>query len=153
MCLQKMSESEVEQISENDARELFERVRWGGCIVCPYCKSKSVTQLKSLASHDGILCNTCKKEFSVFDGTVLQGMHLTYRQWVRAFHLVCSNKKTFNIREVRQQMRKEFGVNSFSKILHIIVLVRSAIKNNTLKRKINDETTTNTILLSEENTD
>ena len=80
---------DVGRLTEDEARAILEEIRWPEGPVCPHCQSKAVTriQAKSKKVRDGLFqCNSCRKQFTVILGTVMQGSHITLRQWVQAFY-------------------------------------------------------------------
>jgi transposase-like protein len=94
--LKDMASIDVGRLTENEAREIFEKIRWPNGIACPHCGSIRVKRIeaKSEKVRDGVIqCNDCKGQFTVTVGTIMEGSHITLRQWVQAFIAMSSSKK------------------------------------------------------------
>lgn len=53
---------------EKVCREYYEKLRWGGCPVCPHCNRSNPYSLKSRKYRCS--SKTCKKDFSIKTGTI-----------------------------------------------------------------------------------
>ena len=92
--LDDMAAIDVGRLTEDEARTILENIRWPNGPVCPHCGSVNATriQAKSDKVRDGVLqCNDCRGQFTVTVGTVMQGSHITLRQWVQAFYSMCAH--------------------------------------------------------------
>jgi len=109
--LSEMAAIDVGRLTEDEARAILEEIRWPEGPVCPHCKSNAVTriQAKSKKVRDGLFqCNSCRKQFTAILGTVMQGSHITLRQWVQAFYSMCSHKKGVSA----LQLQRNLGLHS-----------------------------------------
>lgn len=96
-----MSLSKFTKLSEEEARELLESLRWPDGAICPHCKSNKCTKLgaipktnKKKKRRPGVYkCKTCRKQFTITIGTIFEGTKIPLNTWVVAFSLVCSAKK------------------------------------------------------------
>jgi transposase-like protein len=85
----------VAALSEEEARETLERIRWPKGPVCPHCGSiENLTRLHGAAHRAGLfLCNNCCRQFTVTLGTIFHGSHIPLRKWLMAFALLRSAKQ------------------------------------------------------------
>jgi len=132
--LSEMSSIDVARMTEDEARSILEGIRWGKEPICPHCGSFNVTRLKSdmkKSTRDGVLqCNesACRKQFSVSVGTIMEDSHITLRQWVQAFNLMCASKKGISA----LQLQRELGLGSYRSAWHLAHRIREAMKSEPL---------------------
>lgn len=107
------------------------RIAWPEGPVCPHCQEKNVTRLepKSKSVRDGVFqCNVCRGQFSVLLGTIMQGSHITLRQWVQAFHSMCSHKKGVSA----LQLQRNLGLKTYKSAWHLAHRIRLAMRQGPL---------------------
>ena len=79
--------------SEEKARDFLEKRRWpDGRIICPYCGAKNAYRngdCKTYKCKD----RTCKRDFSVTVGTLMENTKLPLAKWFGAIWLVTNHKK------------------------------------------------------------
>lgn len=130
--LKDMAAIDVARLTEDEARAILERIRWPRGPVCPHCESRNATRIhaKSLKVRDGLLqCNGCRKQFTVTLGTVMERSHITLRQWVQAFHSMCSHKKGVSA----LQLQRNLGLKSYKSAWHLAHRIRYAMREQPLK--------------------
>ena len=133
--LSDMAAIDVGRLTEDEARAILEAIRWPEGPVCPHCGAKEVSriQAKSEKVRDGLFqCNGCRKQFTVILGTVMQGSHITLRQWVQAFHSMCSHKKGVSA----LQLQRNLGLHSYQSAWFLAHRIRLAMKANPLASKL-----------------
>lgn len=92
---------------EKSARNYLENIMWSGKPVCPYCDNTQITTLK----REGVYrCKSCKCDFTVRVGTVMQKSRIPLRKWVYAMYLVCTARKGIS----SLQLSKEIGITQKS---------------------------------------
>src|SRR5690349_20211595 len=104
-----MKFDQVSQLTEDEARQYLEKIRWPEGAVCPHCGSKEVTKLAGKASRPGVFkCKTkgCRKQFTVTIKSIFEKSHVSIRHWVMAFSLMVSSKKGISA----HQMHRMLGV-------------------------------------------
>ena len=104
-----MNLSQLAVLTEDQAREYFEGIRWADGVTCPHGRSKEVTKLQGKATRPGVYkCRVkgCRKQFTVTVGTIMERSHVSMKHWLMAFHLLCSSKKGFSA----LQLQRELGV-------------------------------------------
>ena len=80
------------RLTDNQARQYLEHLRWPNGAVCPRCKKQEAVAVSG--GRDGLYnCRRCRRQFTVTVGTIFEGSHIPLSKWVQAFHLVCSSKK------------------------------------------------------------
>jgi transposase-like protein len=133
--IREMSYIDVCRLTEDEARKILEDIRWEGKITCPHCGSNKVVriQAKSIKVRDGVIrCNDCEKQFTVTVGTVMQGSHITLRQWVQAFYSMCSHKKGVSA----LQLQRNLGLGSYRSAWHLAHRIRFAMKADPLASRL-----------------
>jgi len=133
--LSDMAAIDVARLTEDEARTILEVIRWPEGPVCPHCGSKTVTriQAKSKKVRDGLFqCNGCREQFTVTLGTVMQSSHITLRQWVQAFHSMCSHKKGVSA----LQLQRNLGLHSYQSAWFLAHRIRLAMKADPLASKL-----------------
>jgi len=125
--LSKMAAIDVGRLTEDQARDILEKIRWPEGIECPHCKSKNVVRIngKSENVRDGLLrCKDCRKQFTVTVGTIMHRSHITLRQWIQAFYSMCSHKKGVS----SLQLQRNLGLHSYRSAWHLTHRIRLAMK-------------------------
>ncbi|MCG2684867.1 MAG: IS1595 family transposase [Planctomycetales bacterium] len=134
--LSDMAAIDVGRLTESDARAILEAIRWPDGPICPHCGSKGVTRLqaKSRKIRDGVIqCNGCRGQFTVTIGTVMERSHITLRQWVQAFHSICSHKKGVSA----LQLQRNLGLHTYRAAWFLAHRIRLAMKLDPLASKLN----------------
>ena len=127
-----MNLSQVSKLTEDQARETLERIRWAHGVVCPHCgRVDGHTKLQGKAHRPGVWkCNNgCGKQFTVTVGTVMEGSHLPIRIWLMAFSILCSAKKGVSA----LQLQRQLGLGSYRSAWHLCHRIRFAMSRNPLK--------------------
>ena len=130
---------EIGSLTEQQARAQLEKIRWPDGPMCPFCQSKSVTKLGGEAAKRGVYkCKTkeCRKQFTVFKGSIFEDSHLTCKMWLMACHLMCSSKKGFSA----NQMSRELGITVKS-AWFMVHRIREAMKQAPLANMLGDKNT------------
>ncbi len=129
--LAEMAAIDVARLTEEEAREKLEKIRWPKGPVCPHCESKNVTRIegKSKKIRDGVIqCNECRGQFTVTVGTIMHRSHITLRQWVQAFHSMCAHKKGVSA----LQLKRDLGLHSYQAAWHLAHRIRFAMREEPL---------------------
>jgi len=93
------------RMSEDEAREFLERVRWPDGPVCPHCQSKEAMALTGKSCRPGLKkCKKCRKQFTVTVGTIFHRSHIPLRDWVYAFARVCASKKGVSALQLQREL-------------------------------------------------
>jgi transposase-like protein len=131
--ISQMSAIDVGRLTEDEARGILEHIRWPKGIKCPHCESINIVKIEGKAKkvRDGLLrCKDCRKQFTVTVGTIMQGSHITLRQWVQAFHSMCSHKKGVSA----SQLQRNLGLGSYRSAWHLTHRIRLAMKEDPLAK-------------------
>ena len=133
--LSDMAAIDVGRLTEQEARTILEAIRWPNSPVCPHCGGAAVTRLqaKSKKERDGVIqCNGSRKQFTVTVGTVMERSHITLRQWVQAFHSMCSHKKGVSA----LQLQRNLGLHTYRAAWFLAHRIRLAMKADPLASKL-----------------
>lgn len=134
--LKDMAAIDAARLTEDEARTILENIRWPDGPACPHCESKDATRIiaKSEKIRDGLFqCNACRQQFTVTVGTVMHRSHITLRQWVQAFHSMCSHKKGVSA----LQLQRNLGLRSYKSAWHLAHRVRFAMRVMPLRAILN----------------
>jgi transposase-like protein len=115
---------QLAEMTEAQAREFLEEVRWHDQPTCPHCGGTEVYQLKGSATRPGVRkCSACRKQFTVTVGTVMHRSHIPLRKWVIAFHLMSCSKKGISA----LQLQKVLGIKNYKNAWHLAHRIRLAM--------------------------
>jgi len=126
---------EIAQLTENQAREYLESIRWDDGAICPHCDSKEVTKLCGKSTRLGVhKCKNkdCRKQFTVTVGTIFEGSHIPLKKWLLAYHLMCSSKKGISA----LQLQRNLELGSYQTAWHMAHRIRFAMGKEPLKSKL-----------------
>lgn len=129
--LKDMAAIDVGRLTEDEARAILEGIRWPNGPICPHCQSSNSTRIQGKAKkvRDGLIqCNKCRGQFTVTVRTVMHRSHITLRQWVQAFHAMCSHKKGVSA----LQLQRNLGLKSYKAAWHLAHRIRFAMKEEPL---------------------
>lgn len=75
---------------ENVCIAYYEKLRWNGKPVCPFCKSE-----KPYRTKRGFKCSNsdCRKHFTVKVGSIFENSKINFRTWYAAIYLCTAHKK------------------------------------------------------------
>lgn len=97
---------EIASLTEDQAREYLERIRWPNGPGCPRCGDMAVTKLQGKSTRSGVYkCKGCRKPFTVTVGTIFEGSHIKLKKWLLAFHLICSSKKGISALQLQRMLQ------------------------------------------------
>jgi len=125
-----MTLAEATKLTEEGARTYLEGIRWPDGPVCPHCGELDNAVRMNGAVHRAALlqCRGCRKQFSVTVGTIMERSHITPRQWVIAFHMMCASKKGVSA----LQLQRMLGLGSYKSAWHMAHRIRLAMKEEPL---------------------
>ena len=95
-------------MTEMEAREYLEKLRWPDGVVCPRCGGCDPYKLKPKAGsrkpvREGVYkCRECRKQLTVTVGTIFEGSHVHIVKWLMAFHLACVSKKGISAHQIHR---------------------------------------------------
>ena len=97
---------QLRNLTEDEAREILESIRWPDGIVCPKCGSdKGAYELHGKAHRPGVYkCKACRKQFTATVGTVMERSHIKIADWLMAFYLICSSKKGISAHQLHRTL-------------------------------------------------
>ncbi len=116
----------VPELTEDQARAHFEKLRWPHGPACVHCGSIKVTRLEGrIGPAAGVLqCNDCREQFTVTVGTVLEDSHIPLAKWVKGFHYMAASKKGISA----LQLQRNLGLGSYRTAWHMAHRIRYAMK-------------------------
>jgi len=115
------------KMTEKQARRYLEKVRWPNGPVCPHCgNGKKAYTLKGKSTRPGVyICASCRKQFTVTIGTVMEDTHLPLSTWLMGFSLMCSAKKGISA----LQLQRDLGIGSYKSAWRMLKQIRKATSN------------------------
>jgi transposase-like protein len=124
-----MNLTDVSKLTEEEARETFERIRWPDGPVCPHCGSVEAVKLQGKSTRPGLYkCHGCKEQFTATINTILEDSHLPIRTWLMAFAILCSSKKGVSA----LQLQRQLGLGSYRSAWHMAHRIRHAMSKEPL---------------------
>lgn len=97
---------------EGAARSWFEAARWPKGPICPRCKSEKHYATKKVGVYR-CGASTCRKDFTVMTGSVMERSHAKLTQWAVAFHLAASSKKGFSAHQLHRELGCQYNTAWF----------------------------------------
>jgi len=125
-----MNLSDLSKLTEDQSREMLERIRWPNGPICAHCGCMdNITAIKSTKRPGLYRCADCKMQFTVRVNTVMHDSHLPVRLWLMTFSIMCSAKKGVSA----LQLQRQLGLGSYKTAWHLCHRVRHAMKQEPLK--------------------
>lgn len=87
--------------SDESCREYLEALRWPDKVTCPRCDSDKISRVYDRKVFD---CDSCRYQFSVLVGTVLQDTKLPLPTWFATVYLMCESKKGISANQINRMM-------------------------------------------------
>lgn len=97
---------------EEAARQWFEAARWPSGPICPKCGSAKHYATKKLGRYR-CAAPTCRKDFTVMTGSVMERSHAKFTDWAVAFHLAASSKKGFSAHQLHRELGCQYNTAWF----------------------------------------
>lgn len=90
----------------NKAREHLESLHWPNGPVCPRCGETSrVKRLEGKSTRPGVvMCNPCRKPFTVTVGTVFEDSKIGLNKWLLGFRLMAGSKKGISAHQLHRSL-------------------------------------------------
>ena len=107
---------------ERSARVYLEKQRWNKQPMCPFCNSDRIQIRYVEGLHR---CLSCKKDFTVRTGTILERSHIPLNKWIFAMYLIVTARKGIS----SLQISKELGITQKS-AWYILQRLRESCDNN-----------------------
>lgn len=102
-----MKPADLCRMTEDEAREYLEKLRWPEGPICPHCGSVRAMALTGKACRPGLRkCGDCRKQYMVTVGSIFERSHIPLRHWVYAFARMCASKKGVSA----HQLHRELGI-------------------------------------------
>jgi transposase-like protein len=101
---------QLRNLTEDEARETLEAIRWSDGAVCPHCNSTEAYKLipkgetKTMVRPGVYKCKACRKQFTVTVGTIFADSHIKITNWLIAIYLMCSSKKGMSAHQLHRTL-------------------------------------------------
>src|SRR5258706_12802536 len=91
---------------QNDeaARNLIEAIRWPLGPICGHCGETERKYATKRAGRWRCGNPSCRKDYSVTTGTVMESSHIPLHKWMAAFYLESSSKKGFSAHQLHRAL-------------------------------------------------
>lgn len=126
-----MNLSQISKLTEDEAREMLERIRWPEGPVCPHCGcTEGHTKFNGKKHRKGVYKCTagCKEQFTVTVNSVMESSHIPIRTWLMAFAIMCASKKGVSA----LQLQRQLGLGSYKSAWHMAHRIRHAMSQEPL---------------------
>lgn len=122
----------VSCLTEAQAREFVENIRWPNGPVCPHCLSvNNSMKLAGRSSRPGLYkCRNpnCRKQFTVTIGTLFEHSHIPLRTWLAGFALLCARQSGISA----LQLQRDLGLVSYHSAWRMAHRLRHAMRREPL---------------------
>jgi transposase-like protein len=98
---------------EAAAREWFEEILWPNGRICPACGGTESTPKASIPGRYRCKTKTCRRDFTVTVGTVMERSHCKMTQWAVAFTMAGASKKGFSAHQLHRHLGCEYNTAWF----------------------------------------
>jgi len=99
---------------EAAARAWFEEILWPNGPKCPHCGTENnATPKANVPGRFRCKTKTCRKDFTVTVGTVMERSHAKLTQWAVAFTMAAASKKGFSAHQLHRQLGCEYNTAWF----------------------------------------
>jgi len=90
----------------NAARQHLEALHWPNGPVCPRCGEEArVKRLEGKSTRPGVvMCNPCRKPFSVTVGTIFEDSKIPLNKWLMGFRLMAGSKKGISAHQLHRSL-------------------------------------------------
>lgn len=123
----------LKRLTEEQARELLEGLRWPNGPVCPHCGNadkERIWKLEGKATRAGVhKCKECRQQFTVTVGTVMERSKVALRDWVYVFAAICASKKGISAHQISRELGCQYKTAWF--MCH---RVRLAMRSDDMKK-------------------
>lgn len=99
------------EMTEEQARETVEALRWSNGIICPKCgsdkgayKMESKPESKNKIRPGVHKCKACRKTFTVTMGTIFEDSHIPLKKWLLAIYLMNASKKGISAHQLHRML-------------------------------------------------
>ena len=95
---------QILRMTEQEAREFLEDLRWPNGSVCPHCGNTGDNYRLTGKSHRAGLykCKVCRKQYTVTTNTIMHRSHLPLIKWIAAFYMMVSSKKGISAHQIHR---------------------------------------------------
>jgi transposase-like protein len=101
----------IYRLTEDEAYEMLEQIRWSGKPVCPHCgstlqhyKIESKVGTKNRARKGLYKCADCRKTFTVKVGTIFEDSHIPLNVWLAAIYEMNAAKNGISAHELHRKL-------------------------------------------------
>ncbi len=109
--------------NEVDVEVMFVEARWPEGVACPSCGSMDV-QVRTTRKPQPFRCRSCRKDFSVKTGTVMEGSNLPLSKWAIASYIMTTSLKGVS----SMKLHRDLGITHKS-AWHLSHRIREAWKS------------------------
>jgi len=106
--------------NDDTCREYLEALRWPDRVMCPRCDTPKMTRVNDRKEFD---CDSCRYQFSVLAGTVLQDTKLPLPTWFATTYLMCESRKGISANQVSRMIG-----GSYKTAWYLCHRIRAAMK-------------------------
>lgn len=107
--------------TEDQAERELARLRWSDGCACPFCGSADTYALTlRTVKRRRYKCRSCRRQFSVTKGTILEGSKLSLVSWIRLVQMLCERDADVSIGAVSRRLNVSYGAarNALDRLIY-----------------------------------
>jgi transposase-like protein len=91
--------------TEDQAERELAQLRWPSGPICPFCGGRDTYALNlRTVNRRRYKCCSCRRQFSVTKGTILEGSKLSLGRWILLIQLLCEHGRDLSVNEVSREL-------------------------------------------------
>jgi AhpD family alkylhydroperoxidase len=113
--------SSWQEVAEDQAERELARLRWSGTRQCPFCGSTDTYTLNlRTVNRRRYKCRSCRQQFSVTKGTILEGSKLSLASWIRLIQMLCEKDADLSVATVSRRLNVSYGAarNALDRLMY-----------------------------------
>ena len=134
---EKFDYRDLANVTDEQAREIIEKIRWADGVFCPHCGGAEYYKLTAKPTskrpvRKGVYkCKACRNQFTVTVGTIFSDSHIKLGKWLAVIHLMCASKKGVSAHQVHRM----FGI-AYQSAWFMLHRIRHAMSEQPMKEML-----------------
>lgn len=145
-----MKLADLKRLTDTEARELLESVRWGATgVACPHCGNCDQARVGKVKANpakgvrEGLYqCKECRRQFTVTVGTIMEKSKLPLSYWLYTIAAMANAKKGVSAKQLQRELKPETSPNKYGNYEAFWFMchrVRAAMRNRGVQSLLGGE--------------